>query len=277
VRDLPWVALDLEMTGLDDEHDRICEIGLVWGRDGAAGGEWSTLVDPGVPMPADARAVHGLDAAALRGAPRFADVVDAVLPRLEGALVLAHNAAVDVAFLARASARAGRTLPAMHVVDTLTMARRTLALRRHRLMDVGAVLGLAPSRTHRALDDARTTFGVFSRLLDLLDGGRALTVNGLEHRLHDLGRTSEVRHAARKAIASALAARRTVRLTYVSRDDQGHAVLTAREVDVWRVKGSKFEGWCRLRGEARVFRLDRLLDVEATEVGYAIPAHVSRL
>ena len=56
VRDLRWVALDLEMTGLDDARDRICEIGLVWGREGRIEGEWGTLVDPGIAMPRAAQA-----------------------------------------------------------------------------------------------------------------------------------------------------------------------------------------------------------------------------
>lgn len=277
VRDLRWVALDLEMTGLDDARDRICEIGLVWGREGRIEGEWGTLVDPGIAMPRAAQAVHGLDAEALRGAPRLETVLPHVIAQLDHAVVVAHRADVDLAFLGRAVARAGLQLPPLHVLDTLSMARRVLALRRNRLVDVGAAFGALTHDAHRALEDARITWHVFVGLLELADPEGVLTVAGLEARLDALRRTSDARAGQRDLLQAALLSRRLVRMSYVSRDDAGHATVTRRDVAVWRIKGSKLEGFCHLRGEARVFRLDRILEVEALATDYQIPAHTSRL
>lgn len=277
MRDLPWVAVDLEMTGLDPERDRICEIGLVWGRDGAVEGAWETLVDPGVAMPREAQAVHGLRSADLKGAPRLDEVLGGVLERLDHAVVVAHHAPVDLAFLAHGASRCGRSLPPVRVQDTLVLARRVLALKRHRLLDVAQLMGVPTPPAHRALDDARATFDAFARFVELLDPERALTVDGMEGQVESLRRASPVRSDQRARLEGSATARRPVHLTYVSRDDDGRPVRTERVVSVWRVRGTKLEAFCHLRGEARVFRLDRVLAVADAVGAYTAPSGPARL
>ena len=45
------VALDLETTGLDPTQDAVIEIGAVRFRGPRVEAEWSTLVNPGRPLP----------------------------------------------------------------------------------------------------------------------------------------------------------------------------------------------------------------------------------
>jgi len=63
----PLAAFDTETTGVDVERDRIVSAALVVQRSPGQPAEvvrW--LIDPGVPMPASAQAIHGLSAEFLR-------------------------------------------------------------------------------------------------------------------------------------------------------------------------------------------------------------------
>ncbi len=44
------IALDLETTGLDPKRDAVIEIGAVRFRGTRVEAEWSTLVNPGIPL-----------------------------------------------------------------------------------------------------------------------------------------------------------------------------------------------------------------------------------
>lgn len=56
----PLFVLDYETTGVDPARDRIVEIGFQqWSAEGMVK-EWRSLVNPGVPIPAEASTVHGI-------------------------------------------------------------------------------------------------------------------------------------------------------------------------------------------------------------------------
>ena len=72
--------------------------------------------------------------------------------------------------------------------------------------------------------------------------------------------------AAISLIPEAIAARRVVRLDYVSEDGETH---TTRDVEAMGLlRGGDawlFVGWCRLRGGIRGFQLHRIQNLEITE------------
>src|SRR5262245_60765643 len=84
--DGPLAAFDTETTGVDVEHDRVVSAALVvQDAPGAPPRAIRWLVDPGVPVPEGARAVHGLDDAHLRAHGRPpGPVVDEVARALAG-------------------------------------------------------------------------------------------------------------------------------------------------------------------------------------------------
>jgi DNA polymerase-3 subunit epsilon len=164
-------ALDLEMSGLDAERDRILAVGMVPIRRSVIryGERYSSRVRP---VDLDALSSEGLRAhhlirADLDGAPP----IEAVLPEIDrrlrdGALVL-HFAAVDLAFLRRAYRECGLEWPAPPIVDTVDLLVR-LHERLQRwtpsavppktaLGDARAALGLPAHDTHDALGDALAT------------------------------------------------------------------------------------------------------------------------
>ncbi len=153
--------VDLETTGTGAATDAITEIGIVRVEADPEGAacpgvtEWSTLVNPGMPIPPEIQALTGITTAMVRDAPSFAEVADEVSARTAGALFVAHNARFDYGFLKHAFAREQRAFSA-RVLCTVRLSRRLFPEEsRHNLDSVIARHGLPVAGRHRALGDAR--------------------------------------------------------------------------------------------------------------------------
>ena len=72
------VFVDLETTGANPAFDRIIEVGIVKVAGGQVEYEWSSLVDPGVPIPPMIQGFVGITDAMVRDAPSFGDIADEV-------------------------------------------------------------------------------------------------------------------------------------------------------------------------------------------------------
>jgi DNA polymerase-3 subunit epsilon len=121
------IVLDTETTGLEPvEGHRIIELACLElaGRR-PTGRHFHRYMNPERAVDVAATEVHGLTTEDLADKPRFADIADEFLDFVQGAELLIHNAAFDVAFLDSELERAGRPkLESVCVVlDTLAMAR----------------------------------------------------------------------------------------------------------------------------------------------------------
>ncbi|HSS07035.1 MAG TPA: exonuclease domain-containing protein [Rhodanobacteraceae bacterium] len=153
--------VDLETTGTLAGADAITEVGIVrvdTHPDGSADPavtEWSTLVNPGIPIPPEIQALTGSTNEMVRDAPSFGRIADEVAARTAGALFVAHNARFDYGFLKHAFARIERRFSA-RVLCTVRLSRRLFPDEpRHNLDSVIARHGLPLDGRHRALGDAR--------------------------------------------------------------------------------------------------------------------------
>jgi DNA polymerase-3 subunit epsilon len=244
-------ALDFETTGLSpDRGDRAIEVAVVRGRWGEAPRRWSTLLDPRRAV--DATEIHGITDEMVRGQPTFAEAAPTLSRVLKGAVLVAHNARFDVSFLQMEYARAGLWMPATPVIDTLGLSRRVLALPSNSLASVAAHLGVARGRAHRALDDAEATWEMAWRLFELADPGRALTVEGAQALCRR--RTTDEQRRVADALLAALRRDEPILIEYRRSD----AESTRRSITVRKVTGGRVEAFCHLRGEDRIFRLDRI-------------------
>lgn len=155
--DVPFVAFDTETTGLH-VSDRLVELAAVRFRGEEVEGEWSALVDPGVPIPAEATAVHGIGDEDVRGRAPAAVVLPEFLGFIEGAALVAHNAPFDVRVLSLELLRGGMNLPDNPTLDTCAIPRRLkLDVPNHRLGTLAQAFGVPRRPAHRALADARVT------------------------------------------------------------------------------------------------------------------------
>ncbi len=256
----PFAFVDLEMTGLDPAKDRVVEVCIERVRglgDGSLEGRLHTLVRPEELSGEVGNVhVHGILATELASAPTFAEIAAEVEALLEGAVLVAHGAVWDVAFLRAELARAGRSPSITHWLDTLHLSRRSFALPRHSLDALRTDMGLDASRAHRADADVHALRAVFARCLTALEPKTA----------RDLW---EVRIAERKArehilvaCEAAAAAATPVVVVYRPRakpQQEMRMVITEvrRKSDPPRVIGYMLPG----RGR-RDLRADRILRVE---------------
>lgn len=163
----PLVFLDLEMTGLVPEKDRVIELCAERVRGEALEARLCSLVRP--PDDAFGNAhVHGIRPEDLASAPPF----DVIAPCVEGiiadAIVVAHAASWDVRFLEAEFARAGRPIRIPYYLDTLTLSRRAFALPSHSLAALCTQLGIQRDRPHRADDDVQALRQVFRHIIRVL-------------------------------------------------------------------------------------------------------------
>ncbi len=187
VDDAPLVVVDLETTGQRQDQGGITEIGAVRLQGRREVGRFETLVDPGRPIPPYVVRLTGISDSMVAGAPRIEEVLPAFLEFAEGAVLVAHNAAFDVALLDRESRRIlGRPLGAPSLC-TLKLARRLMPeLSRASLDALASHFTLAKASRHRALADAELTVAVLFRMWALAFERGVRTIGDLLAVQHDI-------------------------------------------------------------------------------------------
>ena len=102
----PLAIVDVETTGFNPGHDRVVEVSVVHLDQGEPALVLDTLVFPDRSVNLN---VHGLTTQQLEDAPRFPEIAASLLDALAGRVVVAHNAAFDLRFLALELSYAGIT------------------------------------------------------------------------------------------------------------------------------------------------------------------------
>jgi DNA polymerase-3 subunit epsilon len=153
--DQPLVFLDLETTGANAVYDRITEVGLIEVSPGRRAVEWSTLVNPGIRIPPTIQTITGITDEMVALAPAFREIAQALIEKLDGKILVAHNARFDYGFLRNEFRRAGLRY-ASRVLCTVKLSRKLFPHEsRHNLDALIGRHGIACEARHRALGDAR--------------------------------------------------------------------------------------------------------------------------
>lgn len=165
-----YVALDLETTGLDPEWDSIIEIGMVRVRHGEVTAEYSTLVNPGMPIDDFITDLTGITNDMLTTAPAITEVLPAARDFLGDDIILGHNINFDINFVYDNCERQGLSPVSNGYIDTMRISRRVLPdLKHHRLVDIVKALGVDHMQAHRAIGDCHATIGCYKALLARID------------------------------------------------------------------------------------------------------------
>lgn len=147
--------IDLETTGTDPTRDRVTEVAILLVDDGVLVGEWSSLVNPGVPIPPEIQALTGIRDDMVRSAPTFAELAGEVMSRLHDRVFVAHNARFDYGFIKNECRRLGLKYSA-DVLCTVRLSRRLHPeYSQHGLDVIVERHGLVAADRHRAMGDAR--------------------------------------------------------------------------------------------------------------------------
>lgn len=170
---LTYVVFDTETTGLDPEADEIVQIGAVRALNGrlVSGETYDTLVDPGRPIPPASSRVHGVTDELVAGAPDVPSALRGFHAFAHDAVLVAHNAPFDLAFLRRGQAAAGVAFD-HPVLDTVLLSAAIFGETEvHTLDAIADRLGvrIEGAARHTAMGDAVATASVLLKLLPILE------------------------------------------------------------------------------------------------------------
>lgn len=160
------IFYDTETTGVRPDRDRIIEIAAF---DPVREKTFERFVNPGIPIPAEASAIHGINDEMVASSPSFKEVGREFSEFCgEDAILIAHNNdTFDFPMLRNEAQRHEIELPAWSFVDSLKWARRYRPdLPRHTLQFLREIYGIKANNAHRALDDVVVLHQLFVAMTD---------------------------------------------------------------------------------------------------------------
>lgn len=185
-------AFDLETTGLDVLSDRAVQAAFLWieGDSTVDSQSWTSVIDPGVPIPDEAASIHGITTAIARDlgvepqmafrnlGAKFAEAAEAGIP------VVMYNAPFDWPFLLAEASRYGVQIPDVNIIDPLVCDRELDRFRRgsRRLEDVAAHYRCSLPNAHDAASDAAAAGAVARALAERFPQLRESTLPELQAR-----------------------------------------------------------------------------------------------
>lgn len=176
-----FVVVDLETTGNSPKKgDRIIQIGAVIIEDGKITGKYSSLVNPGKPIPAFIEELTGINDDMVSRAPFFSEVAGEINELLDDAFFVAHNVLFDLGFLQEELQMAGFEGFYGSVIDTVELARILFpTVDSYKLSDLAVKKGLNHDRPHQADSDAYVTAELLLILLKKLESFPTVTIKSL--------------------------------------------------------------------------------------------------
>ncbi|MDQ6816880.1 MAG: exonuclease domain-containing protein, partial [Actinomycetota bacterium] len=164
-----FLALDTETNGLPGDACELTEVGAVLVGGGELHDRWSSLVRTAAPLRRGIQRFTGITQGMVDAAPALETVLPELLARLQGRVLVAHNASFDRRVLVQACERAEVPWPEPPILCTSALARKLLPLQRERrLTTLAAALGVEVEVAHRALADAETCARVLCALFGKL-------------------------------------------------------------------------------------------------------------
>jgi DNA polymerase-3 subunit epsilon len=150
--------------------DQIVEIGAVlFDESGRPETIFSTLINPGIPMPEAASRVNGITDEMLVGKPAVTDVLDAFAEFCGEVPMVAHNASFDAQFLTADIKKHETNSPRGVILDTLPLARKVYpGLANYKLGTLVQHLGIPAGSFHRAEEDAAYCGQLFYKMISRL-------------------------------------------------------------------------------------------------------------
>jgi DNA polymerase-3 subunit epsilon/ATP-dependent DNA helicase DinG len=156
-----YVALDLELTGLDRQRDEITEIGMVLFRDGEVLETFSSFVHTDRRISFKIEQLSGISQEDVRHAPTLGELRGQVLNFVRNHPIVGHSIETDLHYMRK------QGLPLNNLaLDTFELATILLpAAPNYALGTLAEMLGVPLNDAHRALADATATKDLFSTLV----------------------------------------------------------------------------------------------------------------
>lgn len=175
--------IDIETTGMDVDIHEIIEIGCVLvkqKRDEQENSffevieEFDLKIKPERIEDADpvSLRINGYDSAQWLFAYNLKEAMQIFSQKTEGSIMVAHNIAFDFAFLDKAFRTTGvENKMHYHKLDTISIAfaklHKKAEIGRFSLASLSSYFGIENKKAHTALPDARVTFELYKKLMEL--------------------------------------------------------------------------------------------------------------
>ena len=156
-----YVAIDLEMTGLNARTDHILEIGAEQEKNKKAAAQYQALIRPHMKLLPEVTKLTGITDEMAGAGRELDEVFPEIVEFCSGLVLLGHNIIFDYSFLKQAARN--RNISFEHDgTDTLKIARKLLpGEQKKTLQDLCDYFGIRRERRHRALDDARAAMELY--------------------------------------------------------------------------------------------------------------------
>jgi len=163
----PIVFFDLETTGLDVVSDRICQIGAVKILPDGTVEEKKLLINPIIPIPAEATEVHKITDEMVNDAPKFVQVAKGMKEWFSGCDIGGYNSDnFDIPLLAEEFYRCGVTFPENKEVNFVDVLKLEREYNSHKLENAYKRYTGLEFQAHDALEDIKATVEVFKKQVE---------------------------------------------------------------------------------------------------------------
>jgi DNA polymerase-3 subunit epsilon len=242
-----FLVVDTETNGLGGDACEMTEVGAVLVGGGELHDRWSSLCRTSAPLRRGIQRFTGITQTMVDSAPSLEEVIPALAERLQGRVLVAHNAPFDRRVLRQAFLRIGHDWPDPPVICTAALARTMLPLQPKRGLGVLAdALGIEVDLAHRALADAETCARVLCALFPRLCAHAPTVADALEvlgprrRRRRPPGRGSHQARAPRRSGEGSGATRTAPDFgelpsdpgVYIFRDRHGEVLYVGKSVSI---------------------------------------------
>ena len=176
LKEAPLAFIDLETTGFEFMDKEIMQIGIVIANqpDLETVEEIEINVKPTHLETADPEALEiiGYSEELWKDAIPLKDALEIVAEKTKGCVMVGHNVPFDWAFLEKAFEETGvKDTMDYHRIDTISIAWAKLQnepkVTRFSLSELAPYFGIENKKAHTALSDARTTYELYKKLVEL--------------------------------------------------------------------------------------------------------------
>ena len=161
-----FISFDLETTGLNPDKDKITEIAACRFINGEFTEEFTTLINPGIPIPKNITALTGITNKMVEDAPSINDALPDFMKFIGSTPLVAQNINFDYNFINKNLQGSNSQFSEIPLYDTLSLARGFIYF--YNSFGLGSLCdyyGIKIENAHRASADALCTGKLFVYLL----------------------------------------------------------------------------------------------------------------
>ncbi len=168
-----FAIIDTETTGGNPAKDKVMEIAIILHDGERVVEEFTTLINPKVPIAPFIKKLTGINDSMVKNAPTFEEVSAKILEMTMGSIFVAHNVGFDYGVLRNEFRRMGIRFDRKQLC-TVKFSREVMpGCQSYSLGKLCREIGIVLEGRHRAYGDAAATAELFTRLLKV-DHGKIL-------------------------------------------------------------------------------------------------------